>query len=63
MRRWRELTVKEAAKELGVSEQFIRIGLQQERLPIGAAVKMPGGRWSYLIVDGQVKEYLRKEEQ
>jgi excisionase family DNA binding protein len=56
------LTVKEAAKELGVSEQFIRIGLQQERLPIGAAVKMPGGRWSYLIIDGQVKEYLRKEE-
>ena len=34
------VSVKEAAKELGVSEQFIRVGLQQKVLPIGTAVKM-----------------------
>ena len=34
------ISVKEAAKELGVSEQFVRVGLQQKVLPIGTAVKM-----------------------
>ena len=57
------MSVEEAAKLLGKSPQFIRVGLQQERLPFGAAVKMPGGRWSYLIIDSQLKEYLRVKEE
>ena len=42
------MTVKEAAKQMGVSEQFIRLGLQQGRFPWGYAVKMRK-RYSYFI--------------
>lgn len=56
------MSVEEAAKLLGKPSQFVRIGLQQERLPFGVAVKMPGGRWSYLIVDSKLKEYLGIKE-
>lgn len=36
----RSLTIPEAAMLLGCSHQFVRIGIQQGRLPIGTAVKM-----------------------
>lgn len=42
------MTVKEAAKLMGVCPQFIRVGLQQDRLPFGTAVKM-STRWTYYI--------------
>lgn len=41
-----------ASKYLGVSPQYIRIGLQRERLPFGSAVQTSGkedGHWSYQI--------------
>lgn len=43
-----QMTVKEAAQAMGKTEQFIRIGLQQNRFPWGYAVKM-GGEHSYFI--------------
>lgn len=42
------MTVKEAAATMGVSEQFIRLGLQQGRFPWGYAVKMRK-RYAYYI--------------
>ena len=42
------ITVKEAAQTMGVSEQFIRIGMQRGKLPIGQAVKM-SSVWTYYI--------------
>jgi hypothetical protein len=53
------VTVKQAAKLLGVSEQFIRIGLQQGVLPIGAAVKM-SERWTYHISLKKLNEYINE---
>lgn len=50
------MTVKEAARELGVSEQYIRIGLQRGLLQIGCAVKM-SSRWTYYISRKKVNEY------
>lgn len=44
--------VTDAAKYLGVSPQYIRIGLQRNRLPFGSAVQTSGledGHWSYQI--------------
>lgn len=35
-----KLTIKEAAERMGKSEQYVRIGLQQNRLPFGSAVKL-----------------------
>lgn len=53
------MTVKEAARLLGKSEQFIRIGLQRGILPFGYAVKM-SSKWTYHISDHKICEYLGK---
>ena len=50
------VTVKEAAQILNVSEQFIRIGLQTGKLPIGSAVKM-SSRWTYHISEHLLDQY------
>lgn len=51
------VTVKEAAKLMGVSEQFIRIGLQRGELPIGSCVKM-SSKWTYHISRSRLNAYL-----
>lgn len=51
------MTVKEAAKLLKKSEQFVRIGLQRGILPFGYAVKM-SSKWCYHISDHKIYEYL-----
>lgn len=44
------ITIKEAAKLMGVSEQELRLGLQQGDYPIGTARKnKPGGKYKYYI--------------
>lgn len=51
------MNVREAAKILNVSQEFIRIGLQQQRLPIGTAVKM-SSKWTYHISEKKLYEYI-----
>lgn len=51
------MTVQEAAKLLGKSQQFIRIGLQRGILPFGYAVKM-SSKWTYHISEHKLYEYL-----
>ncbi len=51
------VSVKKAAEILGVSQQFIRIGLQRQLLPIGTAVKM-STRWTYHISPKLLGEYI-----
>lgn len=53
------MTVKECARLLNKSPQFVRIGLQKGILPFGYAVKMPSV-WTYHISDAKVYEYLGK---
>ena len=43
------LTVEEASKLMGVSRQFVRVGLQKGILPFGYAVKVSSNRWTYFI--------------
>lgn len=50
------VSVAEAADVLGVSRQFIRIGMQRGQLPIGAAVKM-SSVWTYYINRQQLMAY------
>ena len=42
------LSVSKVAKLMNVSEQFIRVGLQQDKFPWGYAVKM-SSKWTYFI--------------
>lgn len=52
--------VSDAAKMLGKSEQFVRIGLQRGLLPIGTAVKM-SSKWTYHISPKLLKEYVGED--
>ena len=53
------ITTTEAAKILGKSADFIRVGLQLNRFPFGTAVppKKKGGRWNYIIIESSFLEY------
>lgn len=55
----RNISVAEAARRLGKSEQFIRVGLQNQRLPFGTAVFVK--RWSYHISPKLLDEYIGKD--
>lgn len=51
------IPVKEAAEILGKSQQFVRVALQQDVLPIGVAVKM-STVWTYHISPKLLNEYI-----
>lgn len=52
----RSISVTEAAAILGKSKQFVRVGLQRGRLPIGTAVQM-SSKWTYHISPKLLQEY------
>lgn len=52
-----KLTVKIAADLMGVSEQFVRVAMQQKQLPIGTAVKITGSKYTYYISPKLFTEY------
>lgn len=56
----KRVTVAEAARRLGVSQQFIRIGLQRKILPFGHAVKM-SDRFTYHLSEKLLNEYIGNE--
>ena len=51
------LTVKKAAKLMGASEQFIRLGLQQGIFPWGYAVKT-STQYTYFISSAKFAEFI-----
>lgn len=55
----KKITVAEAATAMGVSQQFVRIGLQREILPFGCAVKMSGQRYTYYINPNKFNNYIK----
>ena len=50
-----KISVATAAKLLGVSERFVRIGLQQKELPFGYAIKT-SGQYTYVIIKQKFEE-------
>lgn len=55
------VTVREAARRIGASEEYVRAGLRQGRLPIGSAVKR-GKRWAYNVSGHLLDAYAGKED-
>lgn len=53
----KRIKVKEAAKLLGVSEQYVRIGIQRGWLQIGSCVKL-SSKWTYHISPHLLEQYL-----
>lgn len=51
------VSIKEAAKLMGKSEQFIRVGLRSNRLPFGVAVQL-SKQWTYYISPKLFYDYI-----
>ena len=49
--------IKEASQLMGKSEQFIRVGLRNKRLPFGVAVQL-STQWTYYISPKLFYEYI-----
>ncbi|MDO4296750.1 MAG: hypothetical protein Q4D90_11410 [bacterium] len=49
------LSVAEAARLLGASQQYIRIGMQRKELEFGSRVRM-SSRWTYVITKQKFEE-------
>lgn len=58
----RKISVSDAARCMGKSQQFVRIGLQRGLLPFGSAVPGTGEHWSYHISPAQFKAYVGAEQ-
>lgn len=56
-----KVTIQQAAKIMGVTPRFLQVGLQYERFPFGAAVKMDK-RWSYYINTERFLQYMNGED-
>ena len=54
------IKVADAAKIMGVTPMFLRMGLRQNKFPFGAAVKMHK-RWAYYINARKFREYMQGE--
>lgn len=52
-----KLTIQQAAKIMGVTPRFLHLGLQHNKFPFGAAVKMDK-RWSYYINAERFQKYI-----
>lgn len=57
------VTVAEAAKRMGKSEQFVRVCMQRELLPVGIATKTSKSEknWNYYISPKLLDEYIGKD--
>ena len=51
------ISVKLAAKLMGKSEQFVRVGLRNDKFPFGTAVKL-SSQWTYYISPKVFLEYI-----
>lgn len=54
------MTVAEAAAEMNCTEQFIRVALQQERVPFGVAIKSSSNRWNYWIDRAKFRAWMER---
>ena len=57
----KNISTAAAARCLGKSNQFIRVGLQSGRLPFGAAVPGGGRRFNYYISPSRLREFVGAE--
>lgn len=57
LKEMKNIPISVVADLLGKTQQYVRIGLQQQRLPIGSAVKM-SSEWTYHISYELLKNYI-----
>ena len=52
------VSIAEAARLMGVSQQFVRVALQRGILPIGCAVQITAKKYTYYISRAKLYEYI-----
>lgn len=53
--------IRECAKRLGVTENHLRMGIQQGMYPFGVAVRSKGGRrCKYEVYKGRLESWLKE---
>lgn len=57
LKEMKSVPINVVAEIIGKSPQFVRVGLQQQRLPIGSAVQM-SSEWTYHISYELLKNYI-----
>jgi hypothetical protein len=56
------VSIKCAAELLGISQQMLRIGLQQNAFPFGVAIKIKdSSKYTYYINRNQLNQYLNRK--
>ena len=60
LKNMKNIPINIVAELLNKSPQFVRIGLQSQRLPIGSAVKM-STQWTYHVSYEMLKNYIGEE--
>lgn len=57
LKNMKSIPIPIVAELLGKSQQFVRVGLQQQAIPIGSAVKL-SSEWTYHISYELLKNYV-----
>ena len=57
----KKITTRVAARCIGKSEQFVRVGIRRGFLPIGTAVPGTGKKWNYDIRPDKLRDYVGVE--
>lgn len=55
-----KLTVEEAARIMGVTPMFVRLGLRRKEFPFGVAIE--GKRWAYYINAERFRAYMEARD-
>ena len=57
-----KLTIKDASREMGISEQFLRILIRKDKFTWATATQIKdGGRWTYWINEQAFRKYMNGE--
>ena len=54
----RKIKIKDAARCMGKSEQFVRVGLRRGILPFGVAIQSEGSKWNYFIRPDEFRAFV-----
>ncbi len=53
------MLVSEAAKQLGMATQTLRLGLQQDKFPFGTAIRTSEKRFTYYVNEERLNKYMK----
>jgi hypothetical protein len=54
-----KMLVSEAAKQLGMATQTLRLGLQQDKFPFGTAIRTSEKRFTYYVNEERLNKYMK----